>query len=112
MLRWLGEQEDPRTIGLFRITLGVLLIADVATLWLHAAYLYGDEGVLPAAEACHEGVVVLSAMCWLPGTFGARNVLGAFLLAALAFTVGLQTRTTKWLTAYLFFSIIVRGFGS
>jgi hypothetical protein len=108
VLRWLGKQEDPRSIGLFRIALGALLMANVATLWPHAAYLYGNDGVYPADEACH-GLSVLSAMCWITGTQGAHVVLTAFFVAALAFTIGLRTGVAKWVTAYLYLSIVLRN---
>jgi hypothetical protein len=102
-------REDPRTFGLFRIALGVLLLANVAALWVHADYLYGDSGVMPAADVCGDGVMVLSAMCHLTGASGAHVVLVAFAASTFAFTLGLYTRITKWTTAYLFLSIVLRN---
>lgn len=109
MLRWLTVHEDPRTFGLFRILLGVLLLANVGALWPHAEYLYGDIGVMPAQEVCGDGIRVLSAMCHLPGTVGAHVVLGGFMVSTLAFILGLYTRVAKWTTAFLFLSIVLRN---
>jgi hypothetical protein len=109
VFRWLTMREDPRTFGLFRVIFGGLLLANVAALWVHADYLYGDAGVMPAADVCGAGVVVLSAMCHLTGTLGAHVVLGAFAASTLAFTLGLHTRITKWTTAGLFLSIVLRN---
>lgn len=109
MRRRLSELEDPRTIGLFRILLGVLLVADVASLWPHTAYLYGDAGVMPAREACSTGLRPASAMCILGGADGANAVLVVFTVSSLAFAVGLGTQVTKWTTAYLFWSVVQRN---
>lgn len=106
--RLLDGVEDPRTLGLFRIGLGLLLIADVWALWPHAAYLYGDASVWPAAEVC-TGLRRASLLCVLPGTAASWVVVGLFTLCAGAFTLGAFTRVTKWLTAYLFLSVVLRN---
>lgn len=95
-------------MGLFRVVFAGLLLADVGSLWVHHEYLYGDAAVVAASEACG-GVRGATAMCLVPGSVGASIVLGLFALSTVAFGVGLYTRVTKWLTAYLFASIVVRN---
>ena len=47
----IDAREDPRTLGLLRIGLGICLFGDIASLLPHAAYLYGDAGIAPATPA-------------------------------------------------------------
>ena len=73
----IDAREDPRTLGLLRIGLGICLFGDIASLLPHAAYLYGDAGIAPAALVCGEPLRWLSLMCQLPGEGWSLAILGA-----------------------------------
>lgn len=109
MIRWLARVEDPRSICVFRILLGLLLLANVLALWPHADYLYAPHGVLPADPHCGQGLRRISAMCWVRDSTGPDLVFAAFALSCALFTLGAWTRITKWATAYLFLSITLRN---
>ncbi|MEZ4451423.1 MAG: hypothetical protein R3B09_18230 [Nannocystaceae bacterium] len=108
-MRWIDEREDPRGVAALRIALGVCLLGDIAGLVPHLDYLYGDEGVWPAADACGQGVRGISILCHVPAEPGVVIVFALALAATLAFTLGIGTRVTKWITAALFLSIFLRN---
>lgn len=80
-----------------RIGLGLLTIAQVATLWPLRDLLFADAGILPRANACSELPGRLSLLCHLPDG-AVEGFFVAFFLAASAFTVGLMTRVSAVLT--------------
>ncbi|MBL8972869.1 MAG: hypothetical protein JNK56_19940, partial [Myxococcales bacterium] len=96
--------ETPQTYGALRICLGTLALVNLATLWPHLDYLYGDFGVAPA-QTCNEGLARLSLLCHVP----ARAFLAALMAAALAFTLGLCTRVSGILTVVLHASLWSRS---
>lgn len=96
--------EAPHTYAALRIGLGALVIANIATLWPHLDYLYGDLGVSPASAACRGGMARLSLLCHLPA-WGPPAVITLFTVVALAFTLGLWTRATTVLTTFLYATI-------
>lgn len=104
LLRPFTAVEAPHTYAAVRIGLGALVIANVATLWPHLDYLYGDLGVSPASAACRDGVARLSLLCHLPA-WGPSAVIVLFTVVALAFTLGLWTRLTATLTTFLYATI-------
>lgn len=105
---WLARpflaNEAPHTHAVLRIGLGLLVIANVWTLWPHVDYLYGDLGVSPADTACGEGLARLSLLCHLPG-WGPQVVIVLFTVVALALTAGLWTRISCILTTALYATI-------
>ena len=105
----LQRTEDPRSIAAFRVALGSCLLLDVLTLWPHRVYLYAEDGIAPSADACVEGLRSLSLLCHVPGASAATTLLLALIGSAAMFTVGAFTRVTKWVTAALFASLVLRN---
>ena len=50
---WWLRVEDPRSIGLFRIVFGTLLICNVNNLWEYFEFLFSDEGLFTTDVARH-----------------------------------------------------------
>jgi predicted DCC family thiol-disulfide oxidoreductase YuxK len=93
---------DPRSLGLFRIVLGVALIADWAQRWEHRVAFYSNDGVLPNhAHIFHmknEGRVAWSALHAF-STAGEAAVGLAFILAFyVLLTIGWKTRVFQVLS--------------
>lgn len=108
MFRLLEQVEDPRSVAAFRVAFGALLAMNLLSLWPHAGYLYGAAGVMPAETFC-TGLRRASLMCHVGGSSGPHGVLAASVFSAALFTVGVWTRFTKWTTAYLFVSVVLRN---
>jgi len=108
LLQLLAAVESPQTYAALRIGLGILVIANVSTLWPHIDYLYGDLGIAPAARVCGQEMARLSILCHLP-SWGPQALLGVFTVVALAFTLGLATRLSGILTVVLYASLWARG---
>ncbi len=102
-------REDPRTLGLVRIGVGLCLFGDLATLLPHVAYLYGDAGVAPAATRCGGELQGLSLLCLLPGEGAATLILAVGSLAALALALGLWSRVSSWLALVVLIGIVLRN---
>lgn len=109
LARWLHEVEDPRTLGVLRIGIGLLLVGNVAALWPHADYLYGVDGLLPAREYCGSWPRNASLLCYADGASNGRTVLAMTCLSATMFALGIGTHVSKWLTAFLFATVVLRN---
>lgn len=87
---------DPRPIGAFRILFGSLLVLNALMIWPDALVWYGEHGVLSVETArIMSGVPRLNLLPLLPA--GDSWILGFLLfhlLAAIALTLGLFTRTS------------------
>lgn len=87
---------DPRSLGLFRILFGTVLIADLFDRWAWAADFYSNEGVLPN----HNHLFILKDQAEVWSVFHSFSSEGeahaAFLITLFfyaCFTVGWYTRT-------------------
>lgn len=88
---------DPRSLGLFRVLLGLTLLLDLFSRFPHLRAFYTDRGVLPRALASEAGLLS-EWLCLHLGTgeaVGQATLLGLQGLFALGLTVGWHTR---WMT--------------
>lgn len=104
----LEPYDDPRPLALLRISLGLLTLLHVGSLWPLADFLFADEGLLPPAEVCGKPAARLSLLCHLPGS-AVPAYFVAFGVVALAFTLGVATRVTAVLTAVGFAAFVLRN---
>src|SRR5690242_10123156 len=93
---------DLRSLALFRMVLGLLLIADLAVRLPDIVSFYTDAGLLPRAAAMASALPAgRLSFCFLNGSTGYALVLfGISALAALALAAGLFTRAAaavSWL---------------
>ncbi len=105
----IDAREDPRTLGLLRIGIGLCALGDIASLLPHIAYLYGDAGVAPATMSCGGPFQEASLFCAFPGEEAALLILGFGSAAALALAVGLWTWASKWIVLATLISIVLRN---
>ena len=103
--------EDPRTVAVFRIATGSLLLAWLVDLAPLYDYLFSDAGLMTGEEArARFGRGQRWSLLYEYGspTFvrGYVWVMGA---ACLAFTVGLATPVTKWITLALLHGLVTRN---
>lgn len=108
VLRRLEPYDDPRPLALLRISLGLLTLVHVASLWPLADFLFADDGLLPPAEICGKPAARLSLLCHLPGS-AVPAYFVAFGVVALAFTLGVATRVTAVLTTVGFAAFVLRN---
>jgi hypothetical protein len=104
---------DPRSLALFRIGLGLLVLANLAGRASVFAALYGDGGVLPQQ-------VVARVAPWWPTPYfaymldGSGPALAAVALASVGFALllvlGLYTRLATTLSWFLLVSLNTRNF--
>lgn len=102
--------EDPRTVAVFRIGLGALLFLHLVSIAPIYEYLYSGEGLLTGEEAhTRFGKGTWSPLySWDSAAF-TRGYQILQWVACAAFTVGLATRVTGWLTWFLLLSLLVRN---
>jgi len=98
-------------LGLFRIALGLLLVADLASRWAMAAVLYSNEGVLTNHFALYQPISAHQFSLFF-ALSSARDVEVAFCLTLfvyLAFLVGYRTRFFHLLSLVLLTSLHARN---
>ncbi len=107
---WL-RHEDPRTVATFRIITGALLLAWLVDLAPIYDYLFSDVGLLTGSEAQRRfGRGERWSLLYHYGEPGFVRAYAITLgIACFAFTVGLATRVTKWLTLALLHGLITRN---
>jgi hypothetical protein len=103
---------DGRSLAAFRVALGAVVVADLATRAADLEAHYTDAGVLPR-EAFHR-LFALSDWYWSlhlwTGSFAGQAVLfGAALVAACALVVGYRTRLAAAVTWFLTVSLQARN---
>lgn len=98
---------DPRSLGLFRIALGLLLVYDVGRRWPDLAAHYSNAGWLPNHFALFRPMSNhLFSLHYAFGTPGEVKVAVALqLLAAVLFTIGWRTKTMHVVSAVLITSL-------
>jgi len=85
---------DPRSLGLFRIALGILLCADVANRWWYAPEFFSNDGLLPSHYALFRPQLTYSFSIYHAFS-SVAEVRFAFALTFLVFAcllVGFRTR--------------------
>lgn len=99
---------DPRSLGLFRILLGLVVFSTLLDRWSDVPAHLSDTGWLPRHLA-FEDSTALSVCRW----FGSVSAMRAFLLAgsavALALAAGLRTRAMHWLAFGFVLSVNARN---
>ncbi len=105
------RMEDPRPVALLRIATGSLLLAwivDLAPLW---DYLWSNEGLLTGAQAqARFGARrPLSLLYAVDSPSFVRGYVAVLIISCAAFTVGLLTRWTKWITLMSLLGLLARN---
>ncbi len=102
---------DLRALGLFRIALGCLLLADVGFRAQDLEAHYGETGVLPRSALTTPSILAygLAPHLWLDIPFGNSFLVGLAALAAVGVLLGIQTRPLLLLSWLLCHSIQVRN---
>jgi hypothetical protein len=92
--RFLFAPISPVPVAVYRILFGLLVVANVLLLWPEIDVFFGDNGILPMADALRlTGRGRINVLAWLPNTpFWLHTFFVLFLLAALCLTAGLLTR--------------------
>ena len=90
---------DPRSLGLFRILLGVVLLADLYRRYLGIDYWYTDEGIVPRTALIHADTEYLFSL-FLYASTRTQAIVGMSLCAVVygLFTVGFKTRVMQVLS--------------
>jgi predicted DCC family thiol-disulfide oxidoreductase YuxK len=89
---------DLRSLGLFRITLGLVLVAHGCMRWAWLDMLYTQEGALPAdvaasiARSAGYYEYFLSPLAWFDAPWAVRLYLAATLVCYVALVLGYRTR--------------------
>lgn len=85
---------DPRSLGLFRIVFGLVLLYDLAAHWRVAGVWYTDAGLLPAADLLAHPWTArpFSIFFWTTGAGGVAFAMAACALAYLGLLVGWRTK--------------------
>jgi hypothetical protein len=103
------RMEDPRTVGLFRIVFGALLLANLISLAPLHEYLYTAEGLLTGEQArAKYGKHWFSLLYEFDSIEFVTAYCGILWIACAAFTLGLATSITKWITWLLFIGLYAR----
>lgn len=102
---------DARSLALFRVALGLVVLADLATRATALEAHYTDAGVLPREalvawpfHPLHLSLHALSGELWF-----VAGVFGVHALAALAMVVGWRTRAATFVTWLLYCSLVSRN---
>lgn len=124
ILELLRRREDPRPVATFRILVGVWLLCWLTDLIPLRTYLFTSEGVYPASEArglprlapatAMDAVRALfggtlTPLFWVDSPAVVDALLILLALATFAFTLGLFTPISKWLTLILFHCFVARN---
>ncbi len=98
---------DHRSLGLFRIGLGLMLLVDLALRWPHALAFYSSQGILPDAGIVGEtGRWRLAfPLAWHDSPLFVYVVFTATLVFYLLFTLGMWTRVATVLTWLAFLTL-------
>lgn len=104
------RSEDPRTVAVFRIGVGALLFLHLVSIGPIYEYLYGGEGLVTGERAQSMfGEGTWSPLySWDSAAF-TRAYQVVQWVACAAFTVGLATRLTSWLTWFSFLAMLARN---
>lgn len=102
---------DPRSLGLFRIALGILLFADVARRWPDVEAHYANTGWLPnhfmLFRPMSDHLFSIYLACSTPGEV--KTLMAFHLLVCVLLAVGWRTRLMHVLAALLLVSINSRN---
>ena len=109
MASYLGQ--DPRNLGLFRVTLGLLTIGDLVRRYPHVATFYSNEGVLTNHFALFRPPYrhFFSVFLGFSTPEEVRVLLVLSIIAAALFTVGLGTRVFQVVTFVALTSLHARN---
>ncbi|MFV8756673.1 hypothetical protein ACNOYE_39520 [Nannocystaceae bacterium ST9] len=101
------RSEDPRTLGLFRIAFGCVLLGNLSELAPLTEYLLSADGLMSGERARASGhqISLLYEHDSLEFVTAYVAILG---VACVAFTLGLATAISKWLTWFLYLGMIAR----
>jgi hypothetical protein len=99
---------DPRSLGLFRILFGLVLLGTIAGRWGDVPDHLSDGGWLPRAVA-FEGSPAFSVFRWLGSVAATRAALFGGALVALCLTVGFWTRPMQLLAFAFVVSLDARN---
>ncbi len=103
---------DPRALGVYRIAMGVIMMAKLIMLWPDLPLLCAPDGLLPLSLlSAHTAAPwsTLSIYAW-PGGAGGIYLLGAIHFAlAVAFALGWRSRWTVPLLWYFTISLYTRN---
>jgi hypothetical protein len=85
---------DPRSLALFRVATGLLLLADLAVRATDLSAMYTDDGMFPRAEICRRFTTIWNwSFHFGSGAAGYQAILfGLAAILALALLAGLETR--------------------
>ncbi len=103
---------DPRTLALFRVLLGLVLLYDIGQRCLDFTAMYTEAGVMP--QAVVRRMLGASSWAWslyfvTPAWWFQGFLLGLTLLAAAALLIGYRTRTATFLAWLLVTSLHIRA---
>jgi predicted DCC family thiol-disulfide oxidoreductase YuxK len=110
-LQSLWLRLDLRSLGLFRILMGLLLIVDWRLRWADLDAFYSETGVLPAglARALATSPYQLSILDHVEAPWAVRAVFGLGLACEIALLLGLRTRLAQVLVLVFFASVANRN---
>lgn len=101
---------DLRTLALFRILLGVTVLADVLNRWPYASMLYSDQGAWPRAAAMAFNDDIRWSLLYVTGqSWLVHLVFAALALTAAALIVGYRTRLATAVAWVLLASVCNRN---
>ncbi|MDA7980014.1 MAG: DCC1-like thiol-disulfide oxidoreductase family protein [Pirellulales bacterium] len=102
---------DPRSLGLFRILLALVLIALWVFRWRWLGVMYTDSGVLPREILTELGARYFpyTPLAWIGGEWGVRLFFLGALVSYLLLLVGYRTRLASVLSWAFFVSISHRN---
>lgn len=99
---------DDRSLALFRIIMGILIIADVILRFRNLHFFYTDEGPVPAEFIVSE-YNLYSIFTVFTDPFSASVIFILQIILAMLLIVGFKTRTVMLLSALLVISVDVRN---
>ena len=103
---------DPRSVGLFRVALGIVLLLHFSDRWSSSDDFYGPTGVLPATlvSSANEIPRFPTVLTWVESCPGGMTTFFAVAIGAFAaLTVGLFTRWSAALSLVAFSSLAHRN---
>lgn len=106
-IRYTYLSIDPRSLGLFRIVFGCVLLCDLYSHWQVIDFWYTDDGMLPGASVLANPLSRRVFSLFFLTTSHAGVALGMVICGCvyLAYTLGWRTRLFQWLALIAVVSI-------
>src|SRR5690554_7406151 len=87
-----------RSLALYRVALGGVSAYAILRRWPMWRLFYSEEGVYPLAALAEAAAPRFHGpFAWFPGPVATHAIFACLLLIALAFTLGIAMRVTRWL---------------